>query len=177
MSLRPLALAPLLLGACGGDGTSTGSGDGDAAAPAADALPLGTTQEIQAGDATVELSVDDIRAATEEEVADHGLQPADDQVLWFVTYTIALTEGEISDLDPAVVYPADEDWTGVTDRGGEVKQTQVIGAGFDCTRDGSATQGIAVDAPFVDCLVFQTGPDATLESVTVGEHGTWSGGA
>lgn len=147
---------------------------GSACSPAEPALPLGTPKTYSAGGGEVALAVDDIRAATDDEVAEYGLRPPSDQSLWFVTYSISLVSGAPKDLDPSQVYPVTDDWTAETDRGGTVQQTQVMGAGFDCTADQSATQGISAEAPFVNCVMFQTGPDAALESVTVGDHGTWT---
>lgn len=83
--------------------------------------------------------------------------------------------GHAGDLDGDAVYPEDKDWTGVTSTGGELKQSEVILApDFDCTEDQSATGGIANDAPYVNCLVFVTGPDDTLEQIKVTDHGMWS---
>lgn len=155
-------------------GCSSSDSDSEPSGAPESAMALGTAKELSFDAATVDLSVDDIREATDADIAQHGLTPGPDEDLWFVTYSMTLTDGTAGDLDADSVYPAAEDWTGITDRGGEVKQTKVLGAGFDCTADGSATNGIANDAPFVDCKVFKTGPDASLEAVTIGDHGTWS---
>lgn len=157
--LAAVAGLPLLLTAC---------------TPAQPDLALGTATEFPAGPATVSLSVDDIHQATSDEVTEAGLRPKPDKVFWFVTYKMALVKGEVGSLDPAQVYPADEAWTAETNRGGEVKQTKVLGANFDCTKDKSATAGIGKDGPFINCILFELGPNATVESVTVDDRGTWS---
>ena len=70
--------------------------------------------------------MDDIRAATDEEITEIGLQTEPEEKLWFVTCSIAMKEGHAGDLDGDAVYPEDEDWTGVTSTGGELKQSEVI---------------------------------------------------
>lgn len=165
--LAALMTAAALLTGCSG-------GQQSAAAPD-DALAIGTGVAVEVGTG-VEMSfaIDEVREGTLSDLSAMGVQSsaAEGKTPYFVTYSITLTDGDIADADrDALPVPAAEDWKLRGD--GSYQPLKVFGQ-FDCTKDGTATNGVSPDAPLVGCQVFLGKKDAVPTVIEVADLGVWT---
>ncbi|MFT0846874.1 hypothetical protein VR010_03875 [Actinomycetaceae bacterium L2_0104] len=163
--LAAVAASGLLVGGC-----SSG--------PENDAHAVGETASVELAEGlTVNVTVDGISSGDRADLAERGADPgtsSDDNLYWFVDYTIEVAEGDMELLREHInEFGAwSDDWTATNNRGGEMAPVTIIGGTFDCGR-GDGPEGLSVDIPYVSCKVFAAPSSVDLEYVEVPETGTW----
>lgn len=159
--LAPLAAAVLLTG-CGAQSS---------------AVPLGQPVAYQAGAATLEFSVEDVREAGQSELTALGLSTTleQNQSAYFVTNKIALTDWTIADLKAVDGGPYPSPAEDITLNGNaNYRNVKVLGSKPDCTPDNSATNGVSVDEPYRTCEIYLGRAGSLPQTVQVKDIGTWT---
>lgn len=149
-------------------------GSADSADDSTPDLELGEPVEVEVGGTTMEFAVDDVREGSVDDLTDQGVSVAgiEDRGVYFVTYSVSLTSGDIADADASELpVPGAEEWQ--LEGSGNYEPLRVIGV-FDCTPERNQTSGVAQDAPLVACQAFVSRTDALPTEVTVEGLGSWS---